>query len=181
MKAKTSELEGLANREIENSPTGEVHVHFGNKKFRPREGYYMCFGTSMLIAVKKAKENKTPLTVADYEVMYAYLSHMQYGNQISIAQQDIADQLGVQRQVATRSAAHLVNAGIFGRKGEIALRKFRVFQQGKFVEAPPARRRVDAALRGFGRSGSDTRAAIFRCRCRCRCRIVTTCCNNITT
>ena len=137
MKAKTSELEGLANREIENSPTGEVHVHFGNKKFRPREGYYMCFGTSMLIAVKKAKENKTPLTAADYEVMYAYLSHMQYGNQISIAQQDIADQLGVQRQVVTRSVAHLVNAGIFERKGRSLYASLEFFSKGSLWKLRP--------------------------------------------
>lgn len=137
MKAKTSELEGLANREIENSPTGEVHVHFGNKKFRPKEGYYMCFGTSMLIAVKKAKENKTPLTAADYEVMYAYLSHMQYGNQISIAQQDIADELGVQRQVVTRSVAHLVNAGIFERKGRSLYASLEFFSKGSLWKLRP--------------------------------------------
>ena len=137
MKAKTSELEGLANREIENSPTGEVHVHFGNKKFRPREGYYIGCVTSRLIAVKKAKENKTPLTAADYEVMYAYLSHMQYGNQISIAQQDIADELGVQRQVVTRSIGHLVNAGIFERKGRSLYANLEFFSKGSLWKLRP--------------------------------------------
>ena len=97
----------------------------------------MCFGTSMLIAVKKAKENKTPLTAADYEVMYAYLSHMQYGNQISIAQQDIADQLGVQRQVVTRSVAHLVNAGIFERKGRSLYASLEFFSKGSLWKLRP--------------------------------------------
>lgn len=137
MKAKTSELEGLANREIEHSPTGEVHVHFGNKKFRPREEFIMCFTLSMQHAIKKAKENNTPLTGIDFEVLFAYLSHMQYGNQISIAQQDIADELGVQRQAVTRSVSHLVDSGIFEKKGRSLYASLEVFSKGSLWKLRP--------------------------------------------
>ena len=114
MKVKTSKLEELANREIKNSQNNEVNVYIGqHKKFRPKEEFVMCFTLSMQHAIKQAKENKTPLTAADYEVLFAYLSHMQYGNQISIAQQDIAEELGIQRPAV--------------KEREIALRKFGVF------------------------------------------------------
>lgn len=137
MKAKTSELEGLANREIKNSQTGEVYVHFGNKKFRPREEYIMCFTLSMQHAIKQAKENKSPLTAADYEVLFAYLSHMQYGNQISIAQQDIADELGITRTCVTRSVTHLVNAGVFERKGRSLYASLEFFSKGSLWKLRP--------------------------------------------
>ena len=117
MKVKTSKLEALANREMKNSQNNEGNVYIGqHKKFRPKEEFVMCFTLSMQHAIKKAKENNTPFTAADYEVLLSYLSHMQYGNHISIAQQDSAEELGIQRPGVTRSISHLVDAGIFDKK-----------------------------------------------------------------
>ena len=137
MKVKTSKLEELANREIKNSQNNEVHVHFGNKKFRPKEEYTMCFMVSMQHIIKQLKDKKTPLTAADYEVMYTYLSHMQYGNQISIAQQDIADELGITRTCVTRAVAHLVNAGIFEKKGRSLYASLELFSKGSLWKLRP--------------------------------------------
>ena len=138
MKVKTSKLEELANREIKNSQNNEVNVYIGqHKKFRPKEEFVMCFTLSMQHAIKRAKENKTPLTAADYEVLFAYLSHMQYGNQISIAQQDIAEELGIQRPAVTRSISHLVDAGIFERKGRSLYASLEFFNKNPLWKSRP--------------------------------------------
>ena len=130
MKVKTSKLEELANREIKNSQNNEVNVYIGqHKKFRPKEEFVMCFTLSMQHAIKQAKENKTPLTAADYEVLFAYLSHMQYGNQISIAQQDIAEELGIQRPAVTR--------GIFEKKGRSLYASLEFFNKNPLWKSRP--------------------------------------------
>lgn len=74
-----------------------------------------CVGISFRKLQKAMKSSS--LTGADMEILFALLCYLRKDNLVSINQQDIANELGIQRTSVTRSITHLVKAGLFVREG----------------------------------------------------------------
>lgn len=74
-----------------------------------------CYGINFRKLMEAMKSIR--LTAADMEMLFALLCYLQKDNLVSIHQQDIADELGIQRSSVTRSITHLVKAGLFVREG----------------------------------------------------------------
>lgn len=92
----------------------------------------MCFPEELSSIIDTAGLNLT-----DVRVLVRYTKYMEYGNQISISQQDIADDLKMQRSNVSRSVAHLVQAGIFQRKGRSLFMNPEIFVKGRLDNLKP--------------------------------------------
>ncbi|MCQ2740405.1 MAG: helix-turn-helix domain-containing protein [bacterium] len=92
-------------RGVESVDNKEISVNVKSKKFKPKESFVIMFTGVTLEIINK-------LSFAEFKVLLAYSHFMQYGNQISISQQDIADYIHMARSNVARCLKKLKNLGI---------------------------------------------------------------------
>ena len=131
MKKTIKDAANIIEDEAEKSQQ-ELNLILANRKFHPKQEFVMCFPEELSSIIDTAGLNLT-----DVKVLVRYTKYMEYGNQISISQQDIADDLKMQRSNVSRSVAHLVKAGIFQRKGRSLFMNPEIFVKGRLDNLKP--------------------------------------------
>lgn len=85
-----------------------ISVNVAQQRAKPTEEFCFMFIMNMLELAKDDAISKQ-----DIAVLIQYSAKMQYGNQINISQQDIADELGIDKSNVSKSVKKLVERGVF--------------------------------------------------------------------
>ena len=85
-----------------------ISVNVAQQKIKPTAEFCFMFIMNMLNLTRDVD-----ITKQDLAVLIEYAAKMQYGNQINISQQDIADALEIDKSKVSKSVKKLVERGIF--------------------------------------------------------------------
>lgn len=85
-----------------------ISVNVAQQRIKPTAEFCFMFIMNMLELTKDED-----ITKQDLAVLIQYSAKMQYGNQINISQQDIADELGIDKSKVSKSVKKLVERGVF--------------------------------------------------------------------
>lgn len=86
------------------------------------------------------------ITKQDLLVLMAYAKRMSYGNQISISQQDIADELQTYKANVSISVKKLTNLGVFYKQGRSLYMNWKFLAKGNltdFIQAEKERSKLE--------------------------------------
>ncbi|MFT4257603.1 MAG: MarR family transcriptional regulator [Pseudoxanthomonas sp.] len=88
---------------------GEVHVHVAKKRkhITPANPFALCFVGSLAKIIQRHK-----LPASSVALLFLLLDLSQFGNLISVNQQELAARLGVKQPAVSKALAKLVDAGI---------------------------------------------------------------------
>lgn len=87
---------------------GDATIFIGETRVKSQVEFVMLFGANFDAVLK---QNKFFMT--DMRVLFAVLNKMAYGNQLSIKQKSIADELGIAPPHVSTSWKKLLKAGVF--------------------------------------------------------------------
>ena len=104
---------------------GTPNISVNVAKTRQKPGDEFCF---MELTKDKA------ISKQDIAVLIQYAAKMQYGNQISISQQDIADELGMDKSNVSKSVKKLVEHGVFYKEKRSLYMNWRYLAKGNLSD-----------------------------------------------
>lgn len=78
--------------------------------------------------------NNVKLDATDIKIFFRYGKRMQFGNQIVISQQTIANDLGIPRQSVTRAVAKFIKAGVFYKEDNSLYMSWKFMAKGNLTE-----------------------------------------------
>ena len=135
---KTKEIVDAINQ-IENK---EIMVNVSRAKIKPDAEFVFLF-IENVYSVMIDKQ----ITKQDLLVLMAYAKRMSYGNQISISQQDIADELQTYKANVSNSVKKLTKRGIFYKEGRSLFMNWKYLAKGNLTDFIKAEREKERALR----------------------------------
>ena len=74
------------------------------------------------------------ITKQDIAVLMKYAAKMQYGNQISIAQADIAEDLGIDKSNVSKSVRKLTQKGVFLKERRSLVMNWKYLAKGNLTD-----------------------------------------------
>ena len=86
----------------------DISVNVARQRIKPDQEFIFYFLTNMDSLIRDPD-----ITKQDIAVLMKYAAKMQYGNQISIAQADIAEDLGIDKSNVSKSVRKLTQKGVF--------------------------------------------------------------------
>lgn len=102
---KKGEVQKVVNEVVQ----GDATIFIGETKVRTQVEFVMLFGANFDTVLR---ENET-LCMSDMRVLFAVLTKMAYGNQLSIKQKSIASELGMDQSNVCKAWKKLQDTGIF--------------------------------------------------------------------
>ncbi len=107
----------------------EITVNVQKTKLKPDAEFVFLFLDNMNLLIQ------TPtITKQDLAVLLSYARKMMYGNQISISQKDIADELGTFQQNVSASVKKLTQLGVFYKEGRSLYMNWRYLAKGNLTD-----------------------------------------------
>jgi hypothetical protein len=113
MKKKTSCIKVSTNKNdiqnvANNAINGDATIFIGETRIKSQVEFVMLFGANFDAVLKTHK-----FFMNDMRVLFAVLNKMAYGNQLSIKQKSIADELGMDTSNVSKSWNKLLKTGVF--------------------------------------------------------------------
>lgn len=112
---KTNKIKHLPKNTVEEIVDGinsigemDISVNVAKRRLKPDQEFIFYFLTNMDSLISDPE-----ITKQDIAVLMKYAAKMQYGNQISIAQADIAEDLGIDKSKVSKSVKKLTQKGVF--------------------------------------------------------------------
>lgn len=113
MKKKTSCIKVSTNKHdiqdvANNAINGDATIFIGETRIKSQVEFVMLFGANFDAVLKQNK-----FFMNDMRVLFAVLNKMAYGNQLSIKQKSIAEELGMDTSNVSKSWNKLLKTGVF--------------------------------------------------------------------
>ena len=102
---KKGEVQEIVNKAVQ----GDATIFIGETKVRTQVEFVMLFGANFDTVLR---DNET-LCMSDMRVLFAVLTKMAYGNQLSIKQKSIASELKMDQSNVSKAWKKLQDVGIF--------------------------------------------------------------------
>ena len=96
---------GTVTDAVKSTDAKQVRVLVKEDRYKPNEGFCILFLKPSIDIAKK-------ITYADFKLLLAYAEVMEFGNQISINQSDMARRIGVSQPSVARSLKRLKEIGV---------------------------------------------------------------------
>lgn len=109
--------------------TPNISVNVARQRAKPTDEFCFMFIMKMVELTKDKAISKQ-----DIAVLIQYAAKMQYGNQISISQQDIADELGIDKSKVSKSVKKLVERGVFYKEKRSLYMNWRYLAKGNLSD-----------------------------------------------
>ena len=97
-------------------------------KVKPEEEFVFYFLTNM-----NALMSDPQITKQDLMILMQYATKMKYGNQLSISQLDIAEDLGIDKSRVSNSVKKLTKRGIFYKEGRSLFMNWKYLAKGNLI------------------------------------------------
>lgn len=107
-------LEKLGNV-IKNINSKDLNIFAIPKRLKTHE--FVILFPDKILELLDPRLRKTVLKPTEIRVLIQYAKKMQFGNQISISQADIAEELGLDTAVVSRCVKTLLKEGVFYKEG----------------------------------------------------------------
>lgn len=119
----------------------DIAINVAQKRIKPDAEFVFLFIENVYsIMIDKQ------ITKQDLLVLMAYAKRMSYGNQISISQQDIADELQTYKANVSISVKKLTNLGVFYKQGRSLYMNWKFLAKGNltdFIKAEKERSKLE--------------------------------------
>lgn len=119
----------------------DISINVSSKRLKPKDDFVFYFIVNMRTLIQDPA-----ITKQDISVLMAYAEKMQYGNQISISQQDIAEDLGIVPPKVSKSVKKLVERGVFTKEKRSMYLNWRYLAKGNLSEFIKAERETQKAI-----------------------------------
>lgn len=119
----------------------DIAINVAQKRIKPDAEFVFLF-IENVYSVMIDKQ----ITKQDLLVLMAYAKRMSYGNQISISQQDIADELQTYKANVSISVKKLTNLGVFYKQGRSLYMNWKFLAKGNltdFIKAEKERSKLE--------------------------------------
>ena len=120
----------------------DISVSVCRTKVKPEEEFVFYFLTNM-----NALMSDPQITKQDLMILMQYATKMKYGNQLSISQLDIAEDLGIDKSRVSNSVKKLTKRGIFYKEGRSLFMNWKYLAKGNLTDFIKAEREKERALR----------------------------------
>lgn len=123
----------------------EITVNVQKTKLKPDAEFVFLFLDNMNLLI-----NNPAITKQDIAVLLSYARKMMYGNQISISQKDIADELGTFQPNVSASVKKLTQLGVFYKEGRSLFMNWKFLAKGNltdFMKAEQEKEKLAQELR----------------------------------
>lgn len=107
----------------------EITVNVQKTKLKPDAEFVFLFLDNMNLLI-----NNPAITKQDIAVLLGYARKMMYGNQISISQQDIAEELGTFQPNVSASVKKLTKLGVFYKEGRSLFMNWKFLAKGNLTD-----------------------------------------------
>lgn len=124
--------------------TPNISVNVAKTRQKPGDEFCFMFIMKMLELTKDKAISKQ-----DIAVLIQYAAKMQYGNQISISQQDIADELGIDKSKVSKSVKKLVERGVFYKEKRSLYMNWKYLAKGNLADFIKADKENHAILKSM--------------------------------
>lgn len=121
--------------------TKEILVNVSRSKLKPDAEFVFMFIDKFYNLLED-----TFIQKQDIRVLIAYAKRMLYGNQISISQLDIADELGIDKSKVSKSVTKLTKHGVFYKEGRSLYMNWQFLAKGNltdFIQAEKERSKLE--------------------------------------
>jgi predicted transcriptional regulator len=109
--------------------TKEILVNVSRSKLKPDAEFVFMFIDKFYNLLED-----TFIQKQDIRVLIAYAKKMLYGNQISISQLDIADELGLDKSQVSKSVTKLTKFGVFYKEGRSLYMNWKFLAKGNLTD-----------------------------------------------
>lgn len=109
--------------------TKEILVNVSRSKLKPDAEFVFMFIDKFYNLLED-----TFIQKQDIRVLIAYAKRMLYGNQISISQLDIADELGIDKSKVSKSVTKLTKHGVFYKEGRSLYMNWKFLAKGNLTD-----------------------------------------------
>lgn len=107
----------------------DISVNVAKQRLKPDQEFIFYFLTNMDSLISDPE-----ITKQDIAVLMKYAAKMQYGNQISIAQTDIAEDLGIDKSRVSNSVKKLTQKGVFLKDRRSLMMNWRYLAKGNLTD-----------------------------------------------
>ncbi len=134
--SKIDKLDNKTQKDLTNAVNDidqkEITVLVADKRYKPKEKFCIIFIEKVCSLLKGDLGVK--LTGLDFQILMQYVLKMQYGNQISISQTDIAEELEITKQAVNRTVKKLLDAKVFYKDKNSLYLDWRFFAKGNLYD-----------------------------------------------
>lgn len=109
--------------------TKEILVNVSRSKLKPDAEFVFMFIDKFYNLLED-----TGIQKQEIRVLIAYAKKMLYGNQISISQLDIAEELGIDKSNVSKSVAKLTKHGVFYKEGRSLYMNWKFLAKGNLSD-----------------------------------------------
>ncbi len=121
----------------------EITVNVTKTKLKPDAEFVFLFIDNMNLLV-----DNPVITKQDIAVLLRYARKMMYGNQISISQADIAEELGTFQQNVSASVRKLTQLGVFYKEGRSLYMNWKFLAKGNLSDFIKAEKEKEKLTQG---------------------------------
>ena len=107
----------------------DIAVNVAQKRLKPNEEFVFMFLDKFYNLIEDEI-----ITKQDIRVLIAYAKRMLYGNQISISQQDIAEELNIDKSKVSKSVAKLTKHGVFYKESRSLYMNWKFLAKGNLTD-----------------------------------------------
>ena len=107
----------------------DISVNVARQRIKPDQEFIFYFLTNMDSLISDPE-----ITKQDIAVLMKYAAQMQYGNQISIAQADIAEDLGIDKSNVSKSVKKLTQKGVFLKDRRSLVMNWKYLAKGNLTD-----------------------------------------------
>lgn len=107
----------------------DISVNVAKQRIKPDQEFIFYFLSNMDSLISDPL-----ITKQDIAVLMKYAAKMQYGNQISIAQADIAEDLGIDKSKVSRSVKKLTQKGVFLKDRRSLVMNWKYLAKGNLTD-----------------------------------------------
>lgn len=107
----------------------DISISVMSKRLKPQETFVFYFIANMNTLIQDQA-----ITKQDIAVLMKYAEKMQYGNQLSISQQDIADELEIDKSKVSKSVKKLIERGVFYKEKRSMYLNWKYLAKGNLTE-----------------------------------------------
>ena len=123
----------------------DISVNVARQRLKPDQEFVFYFLTNMDSLISDPE-----ITKQDIAVLMKYAAKMQYGNQISIAQADIAEDLGIDKSNVSKSVRKLTQKGVFLKDRRSLVMNWKYLAKGNLTDFIKAEREKTKVLKSAG-------------------------------
>ena len=107
----------------------QITVTVSKRKLKPEDEFVFYFCRNMNELIKDPG-----ITKQDLAVLFKYADRMKYGNQLSISQIDIAEELQIDKSKVSKSVKKLIERGVFYKQDRSLYMNWQYLAKGNLTD-----------------------------------------------